>query len=732
MSNFDFLGSFLGHKANLTKDGHDLSNNEAMSFPFGINVPVTHIPVVPNEHYKIRVANYVQTAPMREDNFATIYNNLSCIFVPMSSICRDYLSVINERGGTDAGNASRSVRIDPAIPQGTFYNFNYRNLVDRLYGLYEGYMFFQTVYAAFPKIYNAYLVNNSGQTAVSPNAVRFVNDDGSYTDILLANIKFKGFFNSLLASNYWSLQDPTDYLIGYVFDAMERFVSPSGENICFDILRLLDNLGMGNIYPFYDYCYHNFSEPELNTSAAGTPGIPGLFSVYLEEHAYAGVSFSRKISQLSGMAGAVQKLPEQLSLMPILAYQYYINLYERSNYRIPSTRVITADSITRYMSSLSSQFSQPGAHLYSFANIPSTWDSEVFAGAVENYFLFLEGKSNLSNISDSLFVYLFSLSNPLLDADLFTTLQSSVVSGSIPTVSSTQLTSNLVQALADTSALYKYKQDLLRAGVRRDKQIESLFGVKGDNNLYESVDILDKASSRLNIQSLINQAESENFPLGMRAARGNGEGYLDVDFNSKDYGFVFVIQSFTCDIYYEAFMIDKHLRKSPQSYFSPEFAHLGLESVYQKDCSMIGKVSSYLEPLDADGIIMGDSVLGCSARDFNLKQRVNKAHGAFTNFGLGANDSTWYTRERKQIGAFLRGNAPFGGFLPTVINQQVNGFQDFKDLYFDPSMLNNIFTDMFYGALASDYQFDHFRNVYNISVHKVSPMPKIGLLKINV
>ena len=112
---YDFVKNFLGKTARLQKYGHDLSNNEVFSLPFGVEAPVKHYFSSPNEFFKLNVSGYVQTAPMREDNFADIKQELRAIYVPMSSIMRDYLSITS---------AERDVRHDDLVPKAADFVFS--------------------------------------------------------------------------------------------------------------------------------------------------------------------------------------------------------------------------------------------------------------------------------------------------------------------------------------------------------------------------------------------------------------------------------------------------------------------------------------------------------------------------------------------------------------------------------------------------------------------------------
>lgn len=726
MSNYNFIGNFLGKKPDLKKDGHDLSNRECGSMPFGTHVPLTVIPCVPNEHYKGHVGALVQTATMKEDNFATIYDNLKAVFVPYSSICRDYASLLN--------SVTTRARIDPAIPRARFYIVDLIEILNPMYGLYVIYNGLQRLKSLYPNIENAYFIQGSSSGYGYSSIHLGYGNDVPYAQYNTLDPWVQTMFNFIYNLGYHPATSATNsYLwrFGRLYSLFNKFVSPSGSLICFDVLRLLDNLGYGNYLPLFEDFYAKFEGRTANNSF----GLTGIPSSATSDASFATLSMTVSTLLSSHMSSTQLSVLGSVDLMTLLAYQYYINVYEKSNYRLPTTYVLTADAISSVASQLSFLSLVSGTNTYKFnpgfSSGGSLMSSTDFVNGKVNLANFMSGNNGTTSLTRySFFIYLFSLSNPLLSQDIFTTMQQSVVLGSVPTTTSTALTADLVKTIAETSALYKLRQDLLRAGVRRDKQIESLFGVSGANNLYESVDILDSSTTVVNIQGLINMSDSEFAPLGIRAAKGNGQNELNFEFHSKDYGFLFIIQSFTCESYYENFMIERFHRLSPESYFVPQLAHLGLEQLTSKDISfMTSSVSNNSNSI----LISNNNSYGYTSRNFELKQRVNKAHGAFTNYGFDTSylvDPNVYNEHNSP--SLLRGNSYFGGYIPTLIDQQVNCFANVGDLYFNPSMVNNIFVDMFHPSLFCDFTTDHFRCAYSIELHKVSPMPKIGLFKLNV
>ena len=669
--------------------------------PFGVEAPIKHYFASPNEFFKLNVSGYVQTAPMREDNFADIKQELRAVYVPMSSIMRDYLSITS---------ANRDVRKDDLVPLGSMFAFDLDSLLAKCFVIYCFYRIIQ-VTSAITQGKNTYL--SQGFWYV---------DGTSMLDLATPDeVRYVQLLNAITSQ---SVPESTNF--NFVLKALEAFVSPlSHQLFCFDVLRLLDQLEYGNFIPSFNYLFERI--------------LTGVIDPYFElaNDAIFGIYFSGDSSPYH------EYFPqENLSLFPIIAYQYYINVARRSNYRQPFGELFTCDAFLSIFYPNPSSFvsdygfryvpGDPNIFIFDWSRSNSSIVSYVFAQSCQNLLdtlVNMRGLRNLSGDINSLAIYLFSLSNPLLDSDLFTSSQLTVVSGSVPGTTTGLFTSNPVQEMNNLEALYKLRQDLLRAGIRRDKQMESVFGVKGNAHVYEKIQILDVASHSISIDPVISTAETDEGTLGERASRGNGKNNIHCSVTAEDYGFIFITSCFTAEMFYEAFYIARQHYLGSKSWYLPQFAHLGLDPIRRKSLSIYlanNSSGNALSPFHG----LGNDTIGFSSHDWNLKTSVNLAHGLFTQFGFGAGDynaTVGYDRISN-----LRGNAMFGGFVPTLIEQQNNAFADATDLYFRPDMVNNLFQQMVDFYLHVDPSFDFFKCAIHYEVHKVSTMPKIGLLNLNV
>lgn len=717
MSNYDFLGSFLGKKLDFKKDGHDLSNKEAMSFPFGTIVPKKCMFCVPNMHIKARTGTYVQTGPMREDNFQEIYLNQKAVFVPLDSICRDYISL------TSSG---RSTLKDPAVPDAIELTLELNELISWCAPIFFGNRLVEEIISLIPNWEKCQIT-------------WFTDEDGSIYDMQIeddngdqVSYDDKNPFFVFLKEKFVSdigVSDVFGLDIVDIVNGLYNFKTPSGSLWCFDCLRLLDSLGYGNHFPFMETVIQDVFNSSVDYS--------GFFSWNLSDNWLT-------IHPLSEYDG-IQAPYTIRNIYKLVAYQFACATLFKSTYRQPVTSLLTVDYISDYfnMHASSTHYgTKVGSTVRLICSESSlnSNDFERFREALNDAYFTDKFQSVLYRMDidgdpgDRFFLLyaLTCLSNPLLDSDLFTTMQQSVVTGSIPTTTSPDFNANPIQQMADLSALYKLRQDLLRSGVKRDKQMSVMFGVSDhDGKIVEPVIVCDSSKSSVNIQSLINQAETDVAALGERGSRGNGSSSLEFELNTKDFGYLFFIDFYTCPTYYENFGVDRADSLAMSSWFNPRNNYLGLEAVYNQQNSLYTLANSIPVVSDLRKNTSQSVVLGYSFRDAYLKQQVNRTHGYFTSLGMPLYNNGVLSDLPYALKDNQRGNAAFGGYVCTMIDQQLDQFTGYASLYFNPYMLNGIFVNMFDGAVHGSPKYDQFRTITNYEIHVVAPYPKMGLIKLD-
>lgn len=705
MSNSNFFSKFFGKSNNPQRNGFNLSRTEAYSLPFGTIVPTSFDFLQPNDYVKGQVASYVQTNNMRDDNFATIYNHMKAVFVPMSSLKRNFNQF------TPSIDNSK-LRKDEGVCQEYYYpSVDLADMHKHLFGWY----------------YINFLVQQAVSTNSSILDYSFTYDgSGSYQGISILDENgttvTTSAFKSLNPAAYCIVRSfVSSTTVGFttnpILDLYELFlqlISDSGEFFVFDALRLFDSLGYGNYWPVYSdlanmllldskysflsFVYSSGETPYIVDCSINVTAISIYFTTYAPP-------LAQSIS---------------VSLTKLVAFQYYIALCERDNFKKPDTFVFTLDYLGRLIEG--SQLDLMNiTHVdeSSYAVTPSAAGYVKFDSFLTMSDMLGKNMNYLTLPVDYpvFLTYLLQLHNPLLQRDLVTGSSAYAQPGG-------QTTTDLnIENLNSVDAIYKAKLALLRAGVKASDYMQAFFGIKGDDNILEPVQVLDDTRNVVKINGIFQMAETSEAELGARGARGNGGSGLEFTLTSRGYGFLFYIQYLTCDVFYENYMISRDSRLIPEYLPTPFTANLGLDYVGSTDISLYKKSGKHW-------LVSNDTVIGYSSHDWPYKVKLNLAHGFFTNTPLTYTSTNYSNIESiSKLPSLSRGNAPRGGFIPTLLDQQKHAFSLTEDLYFNPTMLNGIFTQMNDGVLFSAAQFDAFSLVTRYNIYKVSSMSTLGLPK---
>lgn len=704
MSNFQFFKKFVAPVNTPQRNGFDLSRNETYSLPFGVISPVSFEFLQPNDYVKGKVASYVQTNNMRDDNFASIYNHMKAVFVPMSSLKRNYLQ-FTPNVDPDRLRKDESVSQDYYVPAVDMAEMHKH---------------------MFPWFFLNFLVQQA--VSITPEILswNFVYSNGvlsSVKDNLGNSVTINDFKSGnraahYLVSSFSSAVDNKDYdVIMSLYWLLSRLKKDSGEFFIFDFLRICDSLGYGNYWPIYS-------------------DTANLFYSYILEENFASDFFDYPLDSQNDISDIMindfnvyslypdpLKVSKVVSLEKLVAFQFYIACCERDNFKRPDTFVFTLDYLGRVIEN----------NLLDLASItaPEPNISYVQPSTIgwQTFDMFSSFESSLSKLTaqtapmyplayDNILCYLFSLHNPLMKRDLFTGCQLT------DQPSSHHVGVLSIDTLNSVDAAYKAKLALMRAGVKAVDYMKAFFGVKGENHITEPLLMLDDTRNAVKINGIFNMAETADAELGARAARGNGAAGLQFSFTTNDYGYLFYIQYLTCDTYYENFMISRDSQILPSYLPTPYTANLGMDHILSTDVAQFKKRRRNWESIPSNGIA------GFSAHDWPFKVKLDLAHGFFTNIPLTYTGSNYSNLESiARLPNLSRGNAARGGFVPTLMDQQADAMDYAEDMYFNPTMLNGIFTQMNDGTIYAAAQFDPFSIVTRFSIYKVSSMSQLGLPK---
>lgn len=743
MPSYDFIRNFLGKVNNPTRNAFDLSQSHAFSSHAGLIQPVCAIPTIPGEHYNVKVNSKVETSPMIQNNFVQINETYKAVFVPFSSISPSI----------DMSVLPRNVRENPLFSD--LYLLSTFNLNDLLIVLFNHYF----VYYYYQKLSSWYQTFSESS---DPNELSLSVDNQEYGYLV------KYMFNQgSSSSSYTQLSSVSFTRVESILELLDQYLHLYDQSLYAEYisnvpwvvsaLRLLDQLGYGNYFPVFEaecQVFNGLLRDSVN-SVSRLVSSGCIMSLVFPDSVLSSVSLSfgyglmnpgnALLQQLTFFdstpmyrLGLIEEKDDRLvvversvTLIPLMCWSQYILCFEKSNYRQPSYDYLSLESLA-YNNAIDLNFTD--SSISSGFRLIVSGSSLTYNIYDLDVFTYLNTYDELGDLRTptAFLVYLLRPSYALLEQDLYTSSQLSVVHGSVPTVTQQNLTSNLIKSINDVSALYKLREDALRAGVRRDAVYRAIYGVAPNTDASIYPRLLGASSKPLTTVPVVSQSSTESAPLGALASRGfSNDGGLSFDFNSTEFGVLFIVQCFKPRFLYEAFQLDYLTVTSPEDYFKPHYNHLGLQPIYSRDISIIRNSYTGSDISDAQPIRNDASVVGFTSRYFHLKTAVDKAHGLFSNYGVGHISAYSNRRSHRHFNLYesLRSQLPFSGYVSTAIESQVNVFSQGRDLYIRPYMLNGIFDVYVNSHQNSDLSFDQFKSYVHCEIHKVSPMAKIGLFQ---
>ena len=145
-------------------------------------------------------------------------------------------------------------------------------------------------------------------------------------------------------------------------------------------------------------------------------------------------------------------------------------------------------------------------------------------------------------------------------------------------------------------AEYRYKPSRItglfnsdaRGGTRYIELILQHFRVRSSDSRLQRPEFIGGGSTRININPIAATATDASIPQGNLAAIGTAVGKAGFQKAFEEHGFVIGIASIRADLTYQRGVERMWLRKSRYDYYWPEFAHLGEQSVFNKELFYTG------------------------------------------------------------------------------------------------------------------------------------------------
>lgn len=179
-------------------------------------------------------------------------------------------------------------------------------------------------------------------------------------------------------------------------------------------------------------------------------------------------------------------------------------------------------------------------------------------------------------------------------------------------------TAATINSLRQAFQLQKYYEKDARGGTRYIEKILSHFGVRSPDGRLQRSEYLGGSSRRLNITQVPQtSASSSESPLGSLAGYGvyasSGNGFVK---SFTEHGVIIGLVNVRCDLTYQQGIDRMFSRRTITDFYWPSFAHLGEQSVLNKE-------------IYATGTSTDDEVFGYQERYAEYRYKPSKITGQF-------------------------------------------------------------------------------------------------------
>lgn len=177
-----------------------------------------------------------------------------------------------------------------------------------------------------------------------------------------------------------------------------------------------------------------------------------------------------------------------------------------------------------------------------------------------------------------------------------------------------------INDLRNTDALQIWLENNIANGFKYKDEMLSHFGVNVDFSILSMPEYIGGVSKHLNMNTIYQSIETTTDPLGSFAGVGNIMGQTKYDINKycEEDGFIIGILSLVPVPAYSQLLPRVFQKKHFLDYFNPEFSHIGMQPIYNKDLSPL---TTTLETQD--------KVFGYTKPNWEYLQSTDEIHGDF-------------------------------------------------------------------------------------------------------
>lgn len=325
---------------------------------------------------------------------------------------------------------------------------------------------------------------------------------------------------------------------------------------------------------------------------------------------------------------------QPISALPFRAYEAIYNSF----YRNPQNNPLIVDGQPEYNKWVVNTEGGKDRSIYNFYN--RNWDDDVFTTAVQSP---QQGFAPLVGVT-SYGLMTFQDENGTYEAQAHVasdgdTIESiSIKSPDMPTTTARALVDMVSSGISisdfrSVNALQRWLEKNMRRGLRYKDQMESHFGVKIKYDELLMPEFIGGISQTVDVNRVINQTASENSPLGSFGGLAQAFGGSDnkITHYADEHGFIIGILSVVPYAAYSQTLPRMFTRFNVLDYFTPEFNHIGMQPVYNKDLCPLQVAQEYSGTSNEQIKKQLNAVFGYNRPYFDYVSKLDEVHGNFRN-----------------------------------------------------------------------------------------------------
>lgn len=306
-----------------------------------------------------------------------------------------------------------------------------------------------------------------------------------------------------------------------------------------------------------------------------------------------GVSIVDNLSEITDINGNTRYFgtSDPLNALPFRCYESIYNSFYRDHRNNPFM-VNGIQEFNKYIPNDGDGLDSTNYSLYN-----RNWELDQFSSCVPSP---QQGVAPLVGISSNGDLTSYSLDGEEqivakldTDAELSSAELKSAVKSLSYSLSSLASSGISINDFRNVNAYQRWKETNIRNGLKYKDQIKARWGVNIKESLLDMPEFIGGVSCDVDVNTVSSTVENENAPLGAYAGQMTafGKSQNRISQYCDDYGYIMAIISVVPTPVYSQTLPKDFTKFSPLDYYSPEFAHIGMQPVPYKELVPIASMS---------------------------------------------------------------------------------------------------------------------------------------------